>query len=426
MMSTAAVRATVLLALFTCEILLITVLRGALGFYISPLLLLIVSLAIGIVPLIGRQASAMPKTGTGSINSRFIGLFIWMISTGLLGWILADAFRMDPAPWSDVIPQAMTMAERVTSGHTVYEVIQFGGEHSGRYDLTPTYMPFQFLPFTLSVWTGIDPRWIAFGVWRAAGLIFQLWLVRRRLSPLTYVLLSLAPGVSIVLLHQGNPQSFQYSFEIMIAGYYWLLAMALLSRRLLVMAGAIILCLLSRYSLVLWLPLLLLIAFTHDSRKRALQLAGLVVAGVLALYVIPFVVNTPRAFLNAYEYHTGAAQSLWSWARFDNGAWHSIFTGTGMAPWFFNEGGDRTAQLDLLRVMHFALTGLAVVIPATVFYLSRRKPEPLLFALCALKICLAVFYGFIQLPFVYLFMVPMFVSLVILASVSARRTPYSI
>lgn len=409
-------RTGLLIALLALEVGLITLWSNVFGHHLSPLLLLLTSVAIGTVALFNPADRSNGPTKLSARQSTGLAVTVWAVGTAILLVATSGYFSQDPSRWSDVIPQTMTLAERLVSGETVYEVIDFGG-----YEMQPTYLPFQFLPFTISVWSGIDPRWIAFGIWSLVGFFYQLWLRKRTGTAFWQVTLGALPFMAIAAFALNVPDSFRLTFEIMIVAFYWLLAMALMSKSFWLLLAGLVLCLLSRYSLVLWLPMFLFVMFTHLSRRRAIQMAVSIVGAIAVVYVLPFLLETPNAFIDGYEYHVKAAQDEWRFAAEGNSRWATLFGGAGMAPWFYDFGaGSPLDRLNALRLTHVILSVIVVVALMAAFYLRKSKWSVGLFGLSSLKIYLAVFYGFIQIPYTYLFMIPVIVSVTI---ISSSRSP---
>ena len=118
-----------------------------------------------------------------------------------------------------------------------------------------------------------------------------------------YMVLPFAGWLSHVWYHQ---QETAYSLESMIAGFYMLLLFSLFSKRPAVRILALMLCLLSRYSVVLWIPLYILVMYRNQVRWPAcMTVYGVVI--LLVLYVIPFLIHDPSIFSKAMPIMTKAA-----------------------------------------------------------------------------------------------------------------------
>ncbi|MDX2001483.1 MAG: hypothetical protein SFW35_03575 [Chitinophagales bacterium] len=312
------------------------------------------------------------------------------------------------AKYSDIIPQIQTMVSRLLHGQLPYQIIHFQN-----YDLFPTYQPLQWLPFTLAEWGHFDYRWIALAIWLLAVGVF-VWKAVKIGHPMVYLQTAL-PFLFFIFIKAKEPTLFAWTMEIMIAGYYLLLALSISSRSIYIIAGGIILCLLSRYSLVFWLPLYFLVLLFSWNRQRTLMAAGLVLIGVLLIYVLPFLSQDAGIFIKGYQYHTGAA--LGEWQHYDGGTKpHHLFQGIGFACYFFDFApGNLEQKLSLLKMVHLALSGSVVILLGLLYFFKLRTYlEPRRFLLASLNIYLVVFYSFIQIPYQYLMIVPLFASLPLL------------
>ena len=106
------------------------------------------------------------------------------------------------------------------------------------------------------------------------------------------------------------------------------------------------------------------------------------------------------------------------------GIWEAknLINGLGFKSWAeaFIPGGP-TVQLPVFQKIQLILcTGSVIVM--FFYYLKKRKQYTLhSFLLCSLKVYLAIFYAFIQLPFKYLYLVPIVVSASLLSGVLTKK-----
>ncbi len=99
---------------------------------------------------------------------------------------------------------------------------------------------------------------------------------------------------------------------MVIGAYYLILATGLLTKRLWLITLGIILCLLSRYTLLFWLPLFAIILFLEKGWKKSLLVWGTVAACFFLLYVIPFYSKDPSALNKSLSYYVAATVSEWT------------------------------------------------------------------------------------------------------------------
>jgi hypothetical protein len=180
---------------------------------------------------------------------------------------------------------------------------------------------------------------------------------------------------------------------------------------------------LSRYALVVWIPLWLAVVAARESPRRAAAIAAWLAAGVVALYGLPFWARDPDIFLNGYRMHTTGALVEWTSIWGPAGRPYQLSRGLGFALLFQEHApGDLAARLLALQRTHFALC-VATVAALMLWFWSRRERirDPALFVLASYKLYLAVFYAFVQIPYSYLFWVPLAASLPLWARVHAWR-----
>ena len=414
------------------ELALLSFARGSLGPYLSPLLLLGASLLTGWGAIRLSRGFTLPSySPSASSAKRFLPwllpLFLLLILTYQYGGIIGSVpLSVQDVSRSDIIPQVMVLVRRFLSGEFPYLPIQIWG-----YTLYPTYLPMQWLPFVVPELLGFDYRWMSFGLYQLA-IFLLLWHARKLFrTDLQFLTFSLLPfAFTAVYLHYDQAL-FIWTIEALIAAYYLFFALSLFSLRLLPSAGALLLTLLSRFSIVLWSPFYFLALFFSSYRGKAVRLALLTLGGILLIYVFPFLRKDFSIFLNGYHYHSIAAAVEWTPGRTGPGAvpWH-LYRGYGLAVFFYEFlPGSIDFRLHALQRIHFIISLLAVLLPALAFFRQRKRYELRIFLLGSLKIYLAVFYAFIQIPYHYLYLVPAIVALPILliswAPLSPRHSGHS-
>ncbi len=408
------------------ELALLTFARGSLGPYLSPLVLLGASLLTGWAAIrLSRDFTLPSSLPSLSSAKRFTP---WLLPFSLLliliyqydGIIGSVPLAVQDASRSDIIPQVMVLVRRFLSGEFPYLPIQIWG-----YTLYPTYLPMQWLPFVVPELLGFDYRWMSFALYLVA--IFLLLRQARKLfrTDLQFLIFSLLPFLFTAIYLHYDDALFSLSIEALIAGYYLFFALSLFSLRLLPSAGALLLTLLSRFSIVLWSPFYFLALFFSSQRGKAVRLALLTLGSILLIYVFPFLRKDFSIFLNGYHYHSIAALVEWTPGRTGPGAvpWH-LYRGYGLAVFFYEFiPGSLDFRLHVLQRSHLIISLLAVLLPALAFFRHRGRYELRIFLLGSLKIYLAVFYAFIQIPYHYLYLVPAIIVLPILLIVWAPLTP---
>ncbi|MBF9223737.1 hypothetical protein [Hymenobacter ruricola] len=340
------------------------------------------------------------------------------------GWVLsvqapAVATRPVSLNYSDVIVILQTYVSRFRSGEVVYRYLT-----NLSYPLFPNHLPMQWLPYVPADALGIDYRWWAMGLLLLLGFgAYQLVLVRQPLSWLEFGLKALLPAYFVVRLIQANPDIYSLTCEPTIICYYCLLAASVLGRSAGLQATALVLCLMSRYSVVFWVPFFLWVLWREVSPRHALVVAGLTGAGILGVYVVPFLSHDWTIFSHALAEYRIATLGEWSRSSGTDLPVH-VFGGTGVASWFYTYGPESISErITLLQRTHVVVSAGVVALVAWLYYRLRHRLDYRLAALIGLKLYLATFYSFLQIPYLYLTSLSLFISLFVVMTVGFRRAP---
>ena len=323
-------------------------------------------------------------------------ILIALVALALYSWSLIwfDEYPIDITN-ADMLPIIKIMCERFLAG-----------QHSHVYDpipsiwhgVQPIYLPAMWLPYVPAVALGIDMRWITI-----AGLLFAFGafvvLFKPSGSRSGFLLGVLAFLLFWWIAADNTPGIISVAEEGVVIGYYAFLVLALVSGKPWLTAIAISLCMLSRYTLVGWVPAYILWLLLE---KKIRQLSILSLTGIgcfILLFLVPVGWVTVDRLLHLPGNYVTFAARVWKDAP-------DVFaTAPGLA-WFFGRNG--TAALHLL------LISLSFVVPVvfTVFAVRRKRNNV---PLAALKLSLVIFYCLIDVPYLYLFYTSSLVSLLILA-----------
>ena len=334
--------------------------------------------------------------------TRYLHWLVFVAGAVIVGNLFSELITVYPldmldTSFSDIYPQVHIMTDRFLHGEKVYADIPFNG-----YTLFPTYLPLTWMPFIPAEILGLDYRWVSYTICLAGILVYAIWLHRSVIAwwqKSLYMVLPFAGWLSYVWYHQ---QETAYSLESMIAGFYMLLLFSLFSKRPAVRILALMLCLLSRYSVVLWIPLYILVMY-RESGKMAWRMTVYGVVILLVLYVIPFLIHDPSIFQQGYAYHDKAALAEWQPSEPDQIPGKHLHEGAGLAIFFFKYGkGEMDHRLQTLQQVHLLLTSMIVLL-CGVLYL-RFRPDKDLFLAGSLILYLTFFYHLIQIPYSYLFL----------------------
>lgn len=337
-----------------------------------------------------------------------------LILIGLLALIFIQNQRtMQEMPidvkTSDVIPTVIELCQRFVQGSFVYEPIEKFGYH-----LPVTYLPMQWMPYLLAEEGGFDYRWIAIGIWLIAALVL-MWrsfksqqILVRLVGPLLLVLAYFFIG-----FHKKDIVA--NVIELMVAGYYMLLVASFGGNNAVLRGLMIGICLMSRYSLLLWLPLAVIVAFVNEPKKQFWITALTCALFILAIYIIPFLSKDWGAFYRGYKYYDRSALGEWQHIDPGTGKPYHLFGGHGIAYFFYENFPNLSLpdKIKRLQKAHLAVSLGTTALLTIIYFVIRKRINYKLFLLISFKIYLAVFLFFIQVPYLYLMIVGLFVSIAV-------------
>jgi hypothetical protein len=321
---------------------------------------------------------------------------------------------------SDVIPIVQTYVDRFRSGEVVYRYLT-----NLPYPLFPNHLPLQWLPYVPLQRFGIDFRWLSLALLLLPGFgAYQLLVLRQPNSWLSFWLKALLPAVAMWWMIKRDDSLFSQVLEPTIICYYFLLATSVLSRSAWAQGLALVLCLMSRYSVIFWVPFFLLLLWRGAGRRHTLLVVAIVVAGSLVVYIVPFLAKDPTIFLHALAEYRIATIGAWSG---NNGTapdglpWH-ISNGLSAAPWFYTYLHlPLEVKVTWVQRIHLLASAGVVVLLTTFYWRYGRRYDYRYLALVGLKLYLAVFYFFIQIPYAYLISLSVLLSVFVLLVVVGPR-----
>jgi len=413
----------VLFLLCIAELSLVSFARNIFGAYVSPIILLLVSGSIAYYYLVlncNNEDIKEPSTYSTKTNTTikwlqivaFFGFSSYIILSLTKLWS-SYALQMDDVSRSDVIPQIMYLVKRWITGSKPYAPIYWSINV-----MSPTYLPLQWMPYTIAELLNKDYRWIpALALWAVS--LYYFAANRRNIDSgvknLWQILVPFYPLIVWYVLIKDEPYLFVITVESLIAAYYLFTAESLKRANILLPAMAISICLLSRYSIIFWFPLCIFCYYVSGKTKQALIIATTAFVLFLLIYWLPFLSNDPGSFLRGYAYHTQAAQYDWHFGNY-------LSNGLGFTAWAtWLLPGDSAHQLLIYQGIHMAMCSVTVI--ACMWYFTKHKNSlPLKqYLLFSLKLYLTVFYLFIQTPYNYLFIVPAIISAAMLTPIGMQK-----
>lgn len=356
-----------------------------------------ISLSIGIVVMLKAPTPISPSRPTPT----------WILALGcvILTWVTIHnaqiLLRKVPVDYhlADMLPIMQIMSKRFLDGQQVYAIIP---EIWG--DMQPIYLPAMWMPYIPSVMFNFDPRWITVFFTLLAVAVPLLILPKKHKN--TWWSLLLIPALA-VLFRQFLKLDVQYITlcdEGVVVGWYVLLGWALWKGNPYLIGTFIAISVLSRLSVVGFIPAYMIWLFFFQSRDKAIRVAitggsvGLVLMVVSqAIFHIKVFTDLPGRYLEAimgteFQKLQGAIQE-----------------GLGIAKMLPQSAFPALAMAD--KVLAFAVPLLLVGIYAR----FRSHFDSRWFPIGMLKIGLVVFFNLLIIPIITLFYASTFLSVAMLA-----------
>lgn len=405
-----------LLLLAVLEMGLFTFWRNQYDPHTLPYLFTGLQLCVGIFPLIflvkyHKIINFSPKTFDSQTKNGAHWQWIPLSILTTLGIYFSFKIVMDSIgslpvkpQYSDVIPQVQVLCRRALAGEFPYKPItEFG------YTMTANYLPTQWIPYLPAEIFKFDPRYISLGIFILSYGIFSLKIIKSAVHIAFKVALLALPVVLISSIHDHDNEILVVTVELLIMSYYLILGVSLTSNSRLFQAIGVILCLMSRFSLLFWLPLFGFMLWTKDGLRPTLKFCAGIFLSCLALYGF-FLIIDPNIFFKAQVYYDYVAADIWAQKNHPTPLWN----GLGFALLFAEKGSDAVTAVASFKKIMLVVTPSVSLILGCFWWRFKDKMDFPLFAVCGLKISLTVFYALIHIPYSYLYVTPLVVSLIVL------------
>jgi hypothetical protein len=317
---------------------------------------------------------------------------------------------------SDIIPIIQVACKRFVAGNYPYGAVTTFGWAS-----EVLYLPMHWMPFSIAELFEIDYRWIPYGVWGIAGLILCVRAAKIA-NPVIRALVPLILLASNYVMFYSNNAIVEATVELMVAGYYMMLISGMNTGNGVLQGLIIGTCMLSRYSLVLWLPLYAFVLFVTGSRRQLYIATGTAVAMVMGLYVLPFLTRDPKLFSKLFGGYEGAAVYEWTHLNKAEQPIH-LFSGTGFAYYFYTRftGHSIPERIKLLQRTHLFVCLGVTALMCVWFWYKQNRIDKRIFLMGSFKIYLTFFLFLIQVPYEYLMCVGNFVSIALFCEQARYR-----
>ena len=402
------------------EVAFITFERKTFGVYGSPLVIFVASLLIGLYPVwiiqkyrLAGKTLSLPEISWKPVSIRLVLLLIGLAAFGY--WVFEyqlPVFQKYPLnrAFSDVIPQIQVLAERWLADEFPYQPIKWN------YTLFCPYMPLHWMPYSLPIVWEIDLRWTSLIVFAVIYVIYLGWVSLQQKDVIRSLFIGAIPGLFLVAIILYYPAVVAFTAEFLLASYYILIGLLIISPSPYLRAIGLLLGLLSRYTLVFWIPLYLLMLFLYEDKRKAILTGGMALIGFLIFYVIPFLSKDWTIFQQGLEYHGRVLKGLWSPANWQQDYRpYVMIQGFGFAAFFYELPFEPKVNLKIIQFSQivFSIGSTAVW---GLWYRKLKDRIPLtIYLLLGLKVYFAILYSLMPNPYGYYFFLPVGITVMIVA-----------
>lgn len=413
----------ILISLIILEALLILVfnLNGYTSQALNSVAYFAVTFLFGVVALIKFYNKPVVAAHGHLAKKKKYTLYIIIFSVLIImNHITIHIFKtMDYRKYSDIIPAVEILVKRLLTGQNPYDAHAMEPLY---YKGPSNYLSMHWLPFSIAGFFHFDYRSVSFSIWcfGALYLVFRSMKTGSLWIPL--VTLTVLSGCYMLMAIQ-SPGIMGITIEMMIAGYYMLFIAGLNQKNTILTGLFIAVCLLSRYYVVLWLPLAAFVLLASGNKRQLLRVTLAVFFFLLVLYVIPFLSkdwSMPFSSFKNYEY-----LPLHEWYNIgcsDCKPAH-LYNGTGFAYLFYEKyiHTDLNAGYQLLKTLFYRIIFFIVLMMGIWYWFNKKRINYKIFLMASFKIYLSVFLSFILLPYLYLMITALFVSIAIFAEQASYK-----
>ncbi|HAD35039.1 MAG TPA: hypothetical protein DCF44_11205 [Chitinophagaceae bacterium] len=271
------------------------------GVFLAPVFLLIAGLFIGVMAW--RMIPFYPLTIQPASRSRWPFLF------GILALLspveelrkIWHSFPL-PTPNSDVIQQLSYQFERFSQHLTPYHPFPDLAWHP-----FPVYMPLHWLPMGIGQSLHMDVRWGAYLIFVICALVYLYQTRKISITGIQPYLMTCMPAGVLWFHILFLKEDLGVSPEMLIGGYYLIIVTALLVRNHFLLGVGIALALLSRFTLIFWIPLAGILLWQALGFRQTMRIFSIPLTAIICIYILPFLWEDPSFFLQGIEYHNQCA-----------------------------------------------------------------------------------------------------------------------
>lgn len=314
--------------------------------------------------------------------------------------------------YSDIIPAIQIAVHNFLSGEFAYKPLTSLG-----YTTPMGYMPLHWMPYIFAEIYHFDYRTITFTIFSIAGCLLMVRSIRNRI-PVQWITLGLLTASYFLIIFQAD-DVIGVTVETMIAGYYMMMIMGLNMKNAFLQGMFLAFCILSRFTLLMWLPLWAFVLFV-SSRKDFFKASLAIIVMVTGLYIIPFLSKDWTMFSKTIAFYSSNANE-WKHVN-ESGVPYHLYNGIGFGYLFYEKyRPDFMQGFNLLRNVFFAVTAGSILLMGLWYWLKRFKIDRRIFLMASFKIYMSIFFAFIIVPYQYLMVTSIFVSIAIFAEQGKYR-----
>lgn len=308
---------------------------------------------------------------------------------------------------SDIVPSLKIYIERFLNGEFPYSPIQFS-----EWKVYPNYFVLRWIPFIIPEFLNIDYRFLPLVLF--LGII---WIIRIKDKvekfDIIYYITNLLPYFLLLLIMIFQKDEFALSTELLIVFYYFIFILCLKTRNVYVIAFGILLCLLSRYTILYWLIFYFIFYAKEYGYTKILNLLCLVCL-FFGLVMGPFfIIDFKASLLEGLKYYEESARGTWNiqdWQKINDIPFH-LSKGLNFSIFSYHIFYPNLESAFYFQ-KYLQLT-LLIIIVVTFTIIKVKKENQFFYLLITIKIYLLVFYQFFYAPFSYLLFLPLFLTFLI-------------
>jgi hypothetical protein len=386
----------------------------------KPFVLLAVSVLIVYcyaVNMLKEEGAIATANTKGSPGRTISGWIIGLLSISALYGVFRKGFDefADYRNMSDVITQLETLYDRFANGVFPYYPLEVYPWHP-----YPVYMPLNWFPVGLAKLLHCDVRWIGVLFLAIAASIWGGYSFRAQQNVIVKIVVLLLPAIAMFTFLHWNSISISVSYEVLIAAYYLVLATGLAAKSLPLTVIGIITCILSRYTMVFWLPVFLYMLWLNTPKKTSFIVWGSIVLSVLLLYAIPFYFKDPSILTRGLAYHNHCYIDAWN--GLGNPEQSTAFDEGLNFSWFIREytSGAMDHRVTIGRSIQLIIQLLVILSGIFLYRKWKDRVNFYDFALLVLFVQMLLFFMLSPQTYMYYYLPFMMVSAVLCGKVMLR------